>query len=325
MNSGLILVDKGAHLTSHAVVSYIRRTLNIKSVGHLGTLDPFATGLLPILIGGATKLADEIMSNTKQYLFTIKLGEETDTLDLTGQVIKTEVVPNDFNEKIHYVRSKFIGEIEQVPPAYSALKMNGRPLYEYMRSTGKLPFEIETKKRTVCIDSFEVVSIDSELKTLEIRVRCSKGTYVRSLARDIAYELGTVGCCVSLRREIVSPWEVNKQTLVISETSKPTQEEIMESLIAPAQMVCETIPSLLISSSFYTVLSSGNIFFLSKEADPLFFEQILNHKETTPSHDDLVIKVLIECKNNESSTMFLSLCDVVNENLCKIMPKKRIT
>ena len=148
---GLVLIDKAAEINSHKIVSAMRKILNIDKVGHLGTLDPFATGLLPVLIGGATRLSDEIMDGKKQYLFTISLGTETDTLDYSGRVISDAAVPENFNEKIQENLYQFTGNIEQVPPVYSALKMNGRPLYEYMRATGKLPDSIETKKRIVQI------------------------------------------------------------------------------------------------------------------------------------------------------------------------------
>ena len=156
--NGLILIDKGPNFTSHNIVAYIRKLFKNEyetevKVGHLGTLDPFATGLLPVLVGGVTRLSDEMMDGKKQYLFSIKLGTETDTLDNTGLVVKEMPVPENYVQLLEKKLNGFKGKIEQVPPVYSALKMNGRPLYEYMRSEGKLPAEIETKKRSVFFET----------------------------------------------------------------------------------------------------------------------------------------------------------------------------
>lgn len=135
---GLILVDKQPGITSHFVVARIRKILKLDKVGHLGTLDPFASGLLPIMIGGATRLADEVMEGKKGYLFEISFGSETDTLDIEGQVVRTEAVPENFALQLVDVLNQFTGLISQVPPSFSALKMNGKPLYEHMRGKGEL-------------------------------------------------------------------------------------------------------------------------------------------------------------------------------------------
>jgi tRNA pseudouridine55 synthase len=211
--SGFVLVDKTQDVTSHAVVSFFRKTLGLKKIGHLGTLDPFATGLLPILIGPAARLSEYVMTEEKVYEFTIKLGEETDTLDSKGQVVKTALVPLEAYSSVEAVLKGFVGHISQVPPAYSALKYKGRPLYEYMRAQGSVPFDMVDKTRNVHIFSLELLKIDKSQELLFLRVKCGPGTYVRSLARDIAQALGTVGYCLTLRRSEIGAWRA-KDALV---------------------------------------------------------------------------------------------------------------
>lgn len=140
------MIDKPAGVTSHAVVSFVRKALGISRVGHLGTLDPFASGLLPILVGGFTRMSDELMEGDKGYLFTIQFGSETDTLDPQGTVIASSPLAETLSlVQIEGALEKLRGKIFQTPPAYSALKHKGRPLYEYMRTQGKLDFDIVEK------------------------------------------------------------------------------------------------------------------------------------------------------------------------------------
>ncbi len=313
--SGLILVDKAAGLTSHAVVSSVRKILKMDKVGHLGTLDPFATGLLPILVGGSTRLSDEIMDGKKQYLFTISLGKETDTLDYSGQVVAEAEVPQDFERKILGALREFTGNIEQVPPVYSALKMNGRPLYEYMRATGKLPDSIETKKRSVFIENLELVKCDLDSNSVTLRVLCGKGTYVRSLARDISKAIGTVGHCTQLRREYVEPWSVDN-AIYFSFEEKPSQQELLDRLILPEQML-PTVAKVELSEEFFKQLSSGNVIVLG--------ENQVAEKTSEKSIKSLVhgTKVFVKILNHD--TMFLADVEhITAENIYKIKPKKKI-
>lgn len=256
--SGLLLVDKEAGITSHFVVSRVKRCLGADKVGHLGTLDPFASGLLPILIGNAARLSDDVMDGKKTYLFRVRLGIETDTLDDTGQIVKTAEVPRDFDQRAGQVLSQFLGEVEQVPPVYSALKMQGRPLYEHMRATGKLPQDIESKKRKVTIYELSMEGSRNETGFMEVsfRVTCGKGTYVRSLARDLALAIGTVGHCVALRREFVEPWHV-RDGLVFGKESVLDPEVISSRMLSPFQMLPQ-VPVLHLNERFEKALSSGN-------------------------------------------------------------------
>jgi tRNA pseudouridine55 synthase len=171
-------------------------------VGHLGTLDPFATGLLPLAIGEGAKIAPFLNQGAKTYRGTIALGRATDTLDPTGRTTATAAVPTVDPERLEDVARRFRGSIEQVPPKFSALKRDGVPLYELARRG----VEVEVGSRTVRIDSLSLTALSNEI--LGLSVRCSKGTYVRSLARDIAQALGTVGHLASLRRLTFGAFEV---------------------------------------------------------------------------------------------------------------------
>ena len=312
---GLVLIDKGAGITSHKVVSAVRKILNIDKVGHLGTLDPFATGLLPVLVGGATRLSDEIMDGKKQYLFTILLGTETDTLDLSGRVIDKANVPNDFNEKIKEVLPKFMGSIAQVPPAYSALKMNGKPLYEYMRATGKLHDSIETKKRNVFIEKLDIVTFDLNLKTITLRVLCGKGTYIRSLARDISKAIGTVGHCISLRREYVEPWLVD-DALFFSIETVISPQQIISKIISPEKML-PNIPKIILPEEFLKFLSSGNVMLVTE--DILGKNININSIRNGTTENKFFVSI------ENTHLMFLSEIEYVQvNNVFKIMPKKKV-
>jgi tRNA pseudouridine55 synthase len=191
---GILLIDKNEGETSYEVVRKVKSALKMKKVGHAGTLDPFATGLLIILLGRGTKLSPFVMSETKVYLGTIRLGLETDTLDSTGRVVRKSTVPD---LSLKYIREKaeyFIGDIEQTPPLFSAVKYKGTRAYKLARR-GE---EVALKTRTVTIFSLRVLSVDLPDVTMEIK--CSSGTYIRSLAADLGKKLGPGGHLKSLRR-----------------------------------------------------------------------------------------------------------------------------
>ena len=194
---GIILIDKPKGVTSHDIVYKVKKLLNEK-VGHTGTLDPNATGVLPLLVGRGTKLSKYLINHDKTYIVTLKLGEKTDTADSEGKVIeKKEVSKEVFSkEKLLQTFSNFTGKILQTPPIYSAIKVNGKKLYEYARK-GQ---EIEIKPREIEIYKISLIEINQIANTIEFEVSCSKGTYIRSLCEDIAKELNTVGYMKELRR-----------------------------------------------------------------------------------------------------------------------------
>jgi tRNA pseudouridine55 synthase len=192
---GVLLVDKPAKMGSAEVVRAIKRLVKPRRVGHLGTLDPFATGLLPILIGEATKLAPFLEPGRKQYEGIIALGAETDSYDATGQVVARAPVPPLEPAAVVAVARRFVGEISQVPPIFSALKRAGVPLYKLARRGDQVE---PPPPRIVRIEALELDLVDSE--HLRLGLTCSPGTYVRTLARDIGRALGTMAYLAQLRR-----------------------------------------------------------------------------------------------------------------------------
>ena len=189
----IILIDKEDEWTSFDVVKKLRGALRVKKVGHAGTLDPFATGLLVILFGKATKTADLYSSQNKTYHCIVKLGSQTDSFDRTGEITNTsDDIPD--KDKITEVINSFIGTQEQLPPMFSAIKVNGKRLYKSARQG----IEVERKPRKITITSIEIIKIDNDI--VEMVAECSKGTYIRSLADDIGTKLGCYAHLQELRR-----------------------------------------------------------------------------------------------------------------------------
>jgi len=192
--NGILLIDKNRGETSYEVVRRIKGILGRNKVGHAGTLDPFATGLLIILLGQGTRLSDLIMRGDKTYLATMTLGVETDTQDCTGRVVRTSSVPDVSREHIQRVAESFTGVIEQVPPAYSAVRYKGVRSYKLARKGIK----VDLKKKKITVHSFRIISVN--LPDIIIKVKCSSGTYVRSLAADFGKRIGSGAHLRSLRR-----------------------------------------------------------------------------------------------------------------------------
>lgn len=216
---GIIVINKPIGCTSYNIVYRVKKIFKEK-VGHTGTLDPLATGVLPILIGKGTKLSNYLMEHDKEYIATLKLGKKTDTLDAEGKVIEErEVDDNIFNkDKIDEVLNKFIGKIEQIPPLYSAIKVNGKKLYEYARNGQN----VEVKPRQVEIYKINLLNIDKEQKEIKFKVNCSKGTYIRTLCLDIAEKLGSIGYMSSLQRTRVGRFKL-EDAITIDELEKNEQ------------------------------------------------------------------------------------------------------
>ena len=198
-SSGVLPVDKGAGLTSFQVVAHLRRLLRVPKMGHGGTLDPGATGVLPILIGEATKLTPYLVDLDKEYLATVRLGVATDTQDLTGTTLETRAVPALERSHVERCLRGFVGLIRQVPPMYSALHHAGQRLYELARQG----LDVERQPREVMVHAIALESM--ALPDLVIRVRCGKGFYVRTLAADLGTALGTGGSLASLQRRSTTP------------------------------------------------------------------------------------------------------------------------
>jgi tRNA pseudouridine55 synthase len=202
ISDGVLIVDKEEGETSFSVVRKVKKLLKVSKVGHAGTLDPFATGLLLVLVGQGTKLSPYLMAGDKTYLGTLTLGTETDTLDRTGRVTAVKPVPKLDPELIRERARAFVGETEQTPPSFSALKVQGKRAYSLARQG--LPVSLE--KRRVRIMELAVLSLD--LPDVTFRVVCSSGTYVRTLAADLGKELGVGAHLKALRRTAIGPYGV---------------------------------------------------------------------------------------------------------------------
>lgn len=198
-----LLFDKPLNWTSFQVVNKVRRTIKVKKVGHAGTLDPLATGLLILCTGKKTKEIDNYQALYKIYSGTITLGKKSPSMDLGSEVTEVEIPPGLNQEKIREVRDTFIGKIKQLPPMFSALKHKGKPLYKLARK-GE---EVERERREVLIEQFDLTKI--ELPDIHFKIKCSKGTYIRAIADDFGRMLGTAGVLSSLRRDAIGEFSVD--------------------------------------------------------------------------------------------------------------------
>ena len=217
---GIIVINKPKGCTSHDVVYKVKKMLKEK-VGHTGTLDPMAEGVLPLLIGKGTQCSKYLINHDKKYQVMLKLGVKTDTADSEGKIIEEENVNEKILEENHVKEtlSSFLGKQEQKPPMYSAIKVKGKKLYEYARK-GQ---QIEVPTREIEIYSIELIKINKDEKTIEFVVKCSKGTYIRSLCEDIAKKLGTIGYMEALKR-----LEVGKFNIDNSLTIEELEEKIIK-------------------------------------------------------------------------------------------------
>lgn len=227
--NGIIIINKHKGCTSHDIVYKVKKMFNEK-VGHTGTLDPMATGVLPLLIGKGTQCSKYLINHNKIYNVTLQLGEKTDTADSEGKVIETKEVKEETlkKENIEKIFEKFKGKQEQIPPIYSAIKVNGKKLYEYARK-GQ---EVEIKPRKIEIYNIELLNIKEKQKQIEFQVSCSKGTYIRSLCEDIAQRLETVGYMLELKRIQVGNFNI-KDAITIEqlENNIDNKEFIEENFI----------------------------------------------------------------------------------------------
>ena len=220
---GIIVINKEKGCTSHDIVYKVKKMFNTK-VGHTGTLDPNATGVLPILLGKGTKISKYLIEHDKEYEVVLQLGVKTTTADEEGEIIEEKEVLKESLEqlKIERILKSFIGKIEQMPPKYSAIKVNGRKLYEYARK-GQ---EVEIKPREVEIYNIEITNIQKEKKQIEFKVSCSKGTYIRTLCEDIAGKMRTVGYMKELKRTKVGNFNI-KQAITLEQLQEKENIKII--------------------------------------------------------------------------------------------------
>ena len=245
MVNGIINVYKEKGYTSFDVVAKMRGIFGQKKIGHTGTLDPDAQGVLPVCLGKATKVCDRLTDKDKVYKATMLLGIQTDTLDISGKVCNKAVV-NVTEQQVRDVISTFVGTIEQVPPMYSALKVNGKKLYELARE-GRI---IERKARKVSI--YDITIDEICLPEVVMTVSCSKGTYIRSLCDDIGTKLGCYGCMKELLRTKVACFDIG-DAYKISEI-----EKLKESIVLPVDMLFENIPAVNTVLMAQKLIENGN-------------------------------------------------------------------
>ena len=247
---GIIVIHKEKGFTSHDVVAKLRGILHMKKIGHTGTLDPDATGVLPVALGKGTKLVDLLTDKEKTYEAVLHLGIDTDTQDMSGTVLEEKPV-NVTEEEVRKVLKSFVGEQLQVPPMYSALKVNGKKLYELARE-GKT---VERKARPVCF--YEIEPLEFHLPLVKIRVTCSKGTYIRTLCHDIGEKLGCGGCMEELLRSRVGRYSLF-ESHTLAQVEAAVADGTVQDMIDPVEAVLAEYPALYADSYGDRLLANGN-------------------------------------------------------------------
>lgn len=255
---GVVLLDKPVGITSNRALQKVRGIFQARKGGHTGSLDPFATGMLPICLGEASKTAAFMLEAGKRYRATAKLGEATTTGDIEGEVIQTCPVPDTDAETLVQTLQNFVGGIEQVPPMYSALKHEGKPLYEYARAG----IEIERPARPVTIHSINLVEWRSP--NLSFDVHCSKGTYIRTLAEDVATAMGGCAHLIQLRRLSVEPFEAYPM-VSLEQLQEAKDHGGLEAFLLPVDVGLPDWPRIDLNAEQHAKFSHGNHFPVSVE------------------------------------------------------------
>lgn len=251
--SGILLLDKPAGITSNAALQRVKRLFSANKAGHTGSLDPLATGLLPICLGEATKVSAYLLDADKGYRVTIKLGRKTSTADIEGEVIETHPVPALTRSVVEPVLAGFVGDIEQVPPMYSALKQDGRPLYELARQG----IEVERRPRRVAIHSIKLLELRAD--EMDLEVMCSKGTYIRTLAEDIGARLGCGGHVQALCRTLAGSFELPR-AVSLEELERVRDEapaEALDSYLLPMDSALQAWPGVNLTRDMSYYLRHG--------------------------------------------------------------------
>lgn len=265
MQNGIINIYKEKGFTSFDVVAKMRGIIGQKKIGHTGTLDPDAVGVLPVCLGNGTKLCDLLTDKHKEYIAELLLGKETDTQDISGTVIKeSDVCVTE--EEVRKVIASFVGDYDQIPPMYSALKVNGKKLYELARE-GKV---IDRKSRLVHIDEIEI--LEMSLPVVKMRVACSKGTYIRTLCTDIGEKLGCYGTMQSLIRSRVDQFTL-ESAITLSRLQQVKDEGRLEEVIIPVDQMFPHLPKMTVKKECQKALDNGNALYAH------FFEEKPLEKE----------------------------------------------
>ena len=247
--NGIVIVDKEKGYTSHDVVNVVRKIFGTRKVGHTGTLDPDATGVLPICIGKGTKVCDMLTFSDKEYVARVRLGIETDTQDISGEIIK-EMPVNVTLDELEKVKENFKGDIMQIPPMYSAIKIDGKKLCDLARKG----IEVERKPRPVTIYSIEISNFDG--REFDMRVACSKGTYIRTLCHDIGKTLGCGAVMTELRRTKASVFSIeNAHTL--GSLKKRQEDGTLNEVLSPVDSVFSHLDKLEITDGIKKRITNG--------------------------------------------------------------------
>lgn len=253
MIHGVVNIKKEKGYTSHDVVAKLRGIVGQKKIGHTGTLDPDATGVLPVCLGKATKLCDMLTDKSKTYETILLLGKTTDTQDISGEVLEERDFSHIDNEAALKCIGEFVGDYLQVPPMYSALKVNGKKLYELARQG----IEVERKARPVVIHEINVLEVN--LPRIRMEVHCSKGTYIRTLCHDIGEKLGCGACMEELVRTKVSRFEI-KDSYTLDEVRSIKEAGRLDEILVPIDKMFEMYEAVTLKDEFVAFAYNGNLF-----------------------------------------------------------------
>lgn len=249
--NGILLIDKAADWTSNDVVAKLKGILRERRIGHSGTLDPMATGLLVVFVGRATRAVEFAEAHSKRYIAGLRLGISTDTQDITGKVLKSSEKRVE-ESTLQAALDSFRGDISQIPPMYSAIKINGQKLYDIARRGG----EVERKPRQINISGLELIGRENDDWILD--VSCSKGTYIRTLCNDIGEKLECCGCMSSLRRIKAGDFTIDR-AYTLQQVQQAADEGRAESLLLPVDSLFEEFPAFTANAAMERKLRNGNI------------------------------------------------------------------
>lgn len=270
MWNGILNIYKEKGYTSHDVVAKLRRIVGQKKIGHTGTLDPDAEGVLPVCLGKATRLCDMLTDRDKTYEAVLLLGRTTDTQDTSGKILEERDTKELTEEKVRLCIEGYIGEYEQLPPMYSAVKVNGKKLYELARQG----IEVERKRRKVAIH--EIYIEETALPRVRMRVHCSKGTYIRTLCHDIGESLGCGGCMASLIRTQAGRFGV-EDSLRLAQVEEACENGRLSEILFPVDAVFDYLQEICVSREYQQPAYNGNAFsekYIQKKPPCLHNEQV---------------------------------------------------
>lgn len=253
MIHGVVNIKKEKGYTSHDVVAKLRGIVGQKKIGHTGTLDPDATGVLPVCLGKATKLCDMLTDKSKTYETVLLLGKTTDTQDISGTILSEGSIDEIDNDAVIKCIGEFVGDYLQVPPMYSALKVNGRKLYELARQG----IEVERKARPIVIHQINILEVN--LPRVRMEVHCSKGTYIRTLCHDIGQKLGCGACMEELVRTKVSRFHI-EDSLTLDQVAAYKAEGRLEEILTPIDQMFSEYKAITLKKEFTAFAYNGNMF-----------------------------------------------------------------